>query len=65
MKDVATCEMLRGAGRERRSVDVRMGQPSCRHGQESRAEYIGTGEQPGELKHLSTRRKRNQPRLRQ
>ena len=32
MKDVATCEMLRGAGRERRSVDVRMGQPPYRHG---------------------------------
>ena len=27
------------------------------------AEYIGYGGEPGELKHLSTRRKRNQPRF--
>ena len=31
--------------------------------QVSIAEYIGYGGEPGELKHLSTRRKRNQPRF--
>ena len=29
----------------------------------SAAESIGCGSEPGELKHLSTRRKRNQPRV--
>ena len=29
------------------------------------SEYIGYKSEPGELKHLSTRRKRNQPRFRQ
>jgi len=31
--------------------------------QVSCAEHIGAGGEPGELKHLSTRRKRNQPRF--
>ena len=31
----------------------------------SYAEYIGVRGEPGELKHLSTRRKRNQPRFRE
>ena len=41
MKDVETCEKLREAGLERRSVDVRMGKPGERHGSSSHAEYIG------------------------
>jgi hypothetical protein len=41
MKDVETCEKLRGAGLERRSVDIRMGKPGGRHGPPSHAEYIG------------------------
>lgn len=64
MKDVVNCEMLRGVVRERRSVDVRMGKPGRRNGLSSCTEYIGAGSQPGEVKHLSTRRKRNQLRLR-
>ncbi len=64
MKDVTTCEKPRGAGRERRAVDVRMGKPGMRHGMSFCTEYIGVGSQRGELKHLSTHRKENQPRLR-
>jgi hypothetical protein len=40
-KDVETCEKLRGAGLERRSVDIRMGKPGGRHGPSSHTEYIG------------------------
>jgi hypothetical protein len=64
MKDVETCEKLRGVGLKRRSVDIRMGKPGGRHGPSSYAEYIGVGGQRGELKHLSTLRKGNQQRLR-
>jgi hypothetical protein len=64
MKDVETCEKPRGAGLERRSVDIRMGKPGGRHGPSSHAEYIGMRGQRGELKHLSTPRKGNQQRLR-
>ena len=64
MKDVTTCDKPRGAGRKRRSVDLRMGQPGGRNGPSSCAESIGVGGQPGEVKYLSTRRKGNQPRLR-
>ena len=41
MKDVETCEKLRGAGLERRSVDLRIGKPGERHGSSSCTEYIG------------------------
>ena len=41
MKDVETCEKLRGAGLERRSVDLRIGKPGGRHGPSSCTEYIG------------------------
>ena len=41
MKDVFTCEKLWGAGRELRSIDVRMGKPNMRHGILSCTEYIG------------------------
>ena len=61
MKDVAACEKPRGAGNELRSVDVRMGKPTSQ--EVSVPEYIGCGSEPGELKYLSTRRKRNQPRF--
>ena len=64
MKDVVNCEMPRGAVSRRRSVDIRMGKPGGRNGPSPTAEYIGGRSQPGEVKHLSTRRKRNQPRLR-
>ena len=55
MKDVASCEKLRGAASKHRSGDVRMGKPGRGYALSSRK-----GSQPGELKHLSTRRKRNQ-----
>ena len=64
MKDVFTCDKPRGAGREHRSVDFRMGKPGMRHGMSSCTEYIGVRSQRGELKHLITPRKGNQPRLR-
>ena len=55
-KDVISCEKLRGAANEHRSADVRMGQPTA-----LKVQYhdLSWGE-PGELKHLSTRRKRKQ-----
>ena len=64
MKDADTCEKPRGAGLEHRSVDIRMGKPGGRHGPSTYAEYIGIRGQRGELKHLITRRKGNQQRLR-
>ena len=57
-KDVASCEKLRGAASERRSGDVRMGKPGWGDSVTPVEES-----QPGELKHLSTRRKRNQTRF--
>jgi hypothetical protein len=57
MKDVASCEKLRGAASKHRSGDVRMGKPGGGDAPSSRKRS-----QPGELKHLSTRRKRNQKR---
>ena len=60
MKDAATCEKLRGTGRECRSVDIRMGKPGRRHGLSVHTEFIGMCSKRGELKHLSTLRKRNQ-----
>ena len=61
-KDVASCDKPRGAASRLRSVDLRMGQPGEGKPSSSCAEYIGAGRAPGELKHLSTRRKRKQPR---
>src|SRR5690554_1912193 len=59
-KDGANTEMPRGAVSRRRSGDVRMGEPALFHRRASVAECIGSGGQPGELKHLSTLRKRKQ-----
>jgi len=57
-KDVASCEKLRGAASGLGSGDIRMGKPGWRE------PVTPLGEsQPGELKHLSTRRKRNQKRF--
>ena len=57
-KDVAGCEKLRGAASELRTADIRMRELTC---WESMYVYMNkivyTGE-PGELKHLSNRRKR-------
>lgn len=51
MKDVVSCEKLRGTAHELRSVDVRMGKP---------VNPAYAGGEPRELKHLSTWRKRKQ-----
>ena len=61
MKDVQACEKRGGVGNETLI-------PRCPNGEThlfevSLAEYIGKGGEPGELKHLSSRRKRNQPRF--
>ena len=54
-KDVISCEKLRGLAHTSRSVDIRMGQPNT-----LKMYYSNLLEsKPGELKHLSTRRKRN------
>jgi len=55
-KDVVSCEKLRGAANEHRSVDVRMGKPCILKVCNS---DLSEGER-GELKHLSTPRKRKQ-----
>jgi hypothetical protein len=51
-KDVVSCEKLRGAANRHRIVDVRMGQPLNLKDLESK------DVKRGELKHLSTCRKR-------
>ena len=57
-KDVVHCEKRRGAVCRRGSGDVRMGKPGCLERQSPPAEHIGRRGEPGELKHLSTPRKR-------
>ncbi len=55
-KDVISCDKLRGGANNLRSADFRMGQPvtlKTYHSEQSESK-------PGELKHLSTRRKRKQ-----
>ena len=62
MKDVVACDKLRGGGKQpliRRSPNGET-QPACGL---LCAEYIGVRSKPGELKHLSNQRKRNQPRF--
>ena len=62
MKDVISCDKLRGAANELRSGDFRMGKPTARY---PVLNQIGTGREPPELKHLSRARKRHQPRFRE
>ena len=57
-KDVTSCEKLRGGANILRSVDIRMRELSTQKCVLSIHEYIVYGGEPGELKHLSTRRKR-------
>lgn len=61
MKDVVACEKCRGAGNKLRSGNIRMGKPTA--SAVSCSEFIAAGSEPGELKYLSNRRKRNQPRF--
>ena len=58
-KDVGHCEKPRGAVNKRRSGDVRMGKPTGANLQYRILNQIGIRGEPGELKHLSTQRKRN------
>ena len=61
MKDVVSCDKPRGDANNLRSGDFRMGKPKpCEHGLSYR-KYIAVGSKPGEVNHLSTRRKRKQP----
>ena len=62
MKDVVACDKPRGAGKQAliRGSPNGETQPACGL---SSTEYIGRRSEPGELKYLSTRRKRNQPRF--
>ena len=62
MKDVARCEKPRGGASARGSSDLRMGQPTALA--VSSSESIAWRGEPGELNHLSSRRKGHQSRLR-
>ena len=57
-KDVASCEKLRGGANIQRSVDIRMRELSTSNVVLLHDEHIVMQGEPGELKHLSTRRKR-------
>ena len=58
MKDVTNCDKLRGAVNKLRSVDFRMRKLTASNVAVSCIEFIDVRGEPGELKHLSTRRKR-------
>ena len=62
MKDVVGYEKLRGAVKQAliRRCPIGETHPACRV---SVSEFIGCRGKRGELKHLSNRRKRNQPRF--
>ena len=57
-KDATSCEKLRGAANEPRSVDIRMRELTISNVMVSYYEYIVIRREPGELKHLITQRKR-------
>ena len=57
-KDVVSCEKLRGAANKHRSVDVRMRKLTYGKPYVTYDEYIVMRGERGELKHLSTLRKR-------
>ena len=59
-KDVTSCEKLRGGANILRSANIRMRELNARNGALCYTEQIGIARELGELKHLSTRRKRKQ-----
>ena len=63
-KDVTSCEKLRGAANEPRSADVRMRELTVSNVTVLHDESIVMQGEPGELKHLITRRKRKKNRFR-
>ncbi len=60
MKDAASCEKPRGGACGLRSGGVRMGQPAPREGGAPARIHRAGCATPGEVKHLSSRRKRRQ-----
>ena len=62
MKDVVICDKSRGVDNMRYILESPNG--ATRHLVSSLSEYIAKRSERGELKHLSTLRKRNQPRSR-
>ena len=62
MKDVVICDKSRGVDNKRYILEFPNG--ATRHLVSSFSEYIAKRSERGELKHLSTLRKRNQPRSR-
>ena len=64
MKDVISCDKLRGAANKLRSGDFRMGKPAIVNLWQPTVNKIVVGGEPPELKHLSRARKSNQPRFR-
>ena len=62
MKDVARCDKPRLAVSRLLPGDLRMGKPTASAVLHN--EFIVMESKPGELKHLSSRRKGHQPRLR-
>ena len=62
MKDVGACDKARGGGKHPLIRAFPNGETHSVY-RVSIPEYIGYGGELGELKHLSTRRKRNQPRF--
>ena len=61
MKDVVICDKPRGADKQALIRGFPNGETHLF--EVPITESIGYGGEPGELKHLSTRRKRNQPRF--
>ena len=57
-KDVTSCEKLRGDANDHRSADIRMRELTASNVAVSYNEQIVIRGEPGELKHLITRRKR-------
>ena len=57
-KDVTSCEKLRGVANRRRTADVRMRELITSNVVIRHNEHIVMSGEPGELKHLNTRRKR-------
>ena len=57
-KDVTSCEKLRGVAHKLRSVDIRMRELTASNVAVLHNESIVMRGEPGELKHLITRRKR-------
>ena len=65
MKDVTSCDKLRGAANEHYIRGFPNVATHTVKNRVSYTEYIGIRGEPRELKHLSTGRKRNQPRFRE